>query len=167
MNVVEYRNKTKINKEYCLGFLVKEDNVLLAIKKRGYGVGKLNGIGGKLEPSERSEDAMIRETFEEISVKVTELENKGNIVFYNPNDAKSAGSVDLFLIHRWEGTPKESEEMKPKWFHRNAIPFHEMWSDDKYWLKRVLSGESIKAEFLLDDRKNEVIDYIIRTKRDI
>jgi len=44
----------------------KNSKVLLAMKKRGFGKGKLNGAGGKLKPGETIEDAMIRESVEEV-----------------------------------------------------------------------------------------------------
>ena len=49
-------------------FLLKENQILLGMKKRGFGAGKYNGIGGKLEPDETVEQAMVRETQEEIGV---------------------------------------------------------------------------------------------------
>ena len=47
----------------CL--LIKDGKILLAMKKRGFGVGKWNGCGGKLKDNERLEDAAIRELQEE------------------------------------------------------------------------------------------------------
>jgi len=35
----------------------------------------------------------------------------------------------------------ETEEMLPKWFDIEAIPFSEMWEDDPIWLPRLLNGE--------------------------
>ena len=46
--------------------ILKDNQILLAEKKRGFGVGKFNGIGGKVEKDETIEGAMIRETQEEI-----------------------------------------------------------------------------------------------------
>ena len=52
----------------CL--LIKDNKILLPIKKRGFGKGKNNGVGGKLEDGETELEAMIRETKEEIGVDV-------------------------------------------------------------------------------------------------
>ncbi|MEK7504190.1 MAG: hypothetical protein AAB550_01680 [Patescibacteria group bacterium] len=35
-------------KQATLCFLVKDNQILLAMKKRGFGVGKWNGVGGKV-----------------------------------------------------------------------------------------------------------------------
>ncbi|MDO8590857.1 MAG: NUDIX domain-containing protein, partial [bacterium] len=53
-----------------LCFLVRDDEVLLAMKKRGFGVGKFNGVGGKVTAGESVLEAMIREAKEEIRVKI-------------------------------------------------------------------------------------------------
>ena len=52
--------------ETTLLLLRKDNEILLAKKKRGFGEGKYNGVGGKLEDGETPEEAMIRETEEEI-----------------------------------------------------------------------------------------------------
>lgn len=51
---------TKV-KYYTNAFVVKDGKVLLGYKKRGFGVGKYNGFGGKVEPGELPRDAAIRE----------------------------------------------------------------------------------------------------------
>ncbi len=50
----------KKKKLYTLVFLVDDDRVLLGMKKRGFGAGKWNGFGGKVEPGETIEEAAIR-----------------------------------------------------------------------------------------------------------
>ncbi len=56
----------KLETTLCL--LKKDNQILLALKKRGFGEGKYNGIGGKIEENETPEFAMIRETEEEINI---------------------------------------------------------------------------------------------------
>ena len=55
-----------------LCFLQTETDLLLAMKKRGFGAGKLNGIGGKVQGDETPEQALVREAFEEIEVTLEE-----------------------------------------------------------------------------------------------
>ena len=61
--------------------------LLLAMKKRGFGVGKWNGVGGKID-SEKGDrnitDTAIRETEEEIGVKIKDLEKVAVLSFYFP-----------------------------------------------------------------------------------
>ena len=52
-------------------YIFKGNQVLMAMKKRGYGVGKLCGPGGKLQDGETPLQAAIRETEEEIGCYTT------------------------------------------------------------------------------------------------
>ena len=56
---------------YVVGFLFKEDKssvVLIRKDRPAWQAGKLNGVGGKIEPNESAIDAMVREFREETSV---------------------------------------------------------------------------------------------------
>lgn len=139
-------------KTLSLLFLRKNDSVLLAMKKRGFGEGKWNGVGGKVEPGETIEQAMIREAREEITVTPTKFEKVADIRF----DEYFKGEptlmhVHVFLATEWEGEPQESDEMKPQWYDLQAIPYDAMWSDDPYWLPLVLEGKKLSADFKLDE----------------
>ncbi len=60
---------------FCLGFLFARDlsTVLLIEKKRpAWQAGHLNGIGGKIEPTETALEAMVREFKEEAGIEVRE-----------------------------------------------------------------------------------------------
>ena len=46
------------------------NRILLAMKKRGFGAGKFNGVGGKVVNGESIEEATVREAREEISVLI-------------------------------------------------------------------------------------------------
>jgi len=125
--------------ETTLCLLKKDEQILLAMKKRGFGEGKFNGVGGKLEKNESPEQAMLRETEEEIKVIPTKYEKFGIIEFDEYYKGKKQKVVfHLYIVNEWEGTPSESEEMKPEWFNINDIPYDKMFPDDSYWLPLVL-----------------------------
>ncbi|MDO8590568.1 MAG: 8-oxo-dGTP diphosphatase [bacterium] len=67
-----------------LCFLIRGNEVLLAMKKRGFGVGKFNGVGGKVSSGEAVLEAMIREAEEEIGVKIDAPEAlpRAKLLFY-------------------------------------------------------------------------------------
>lgn len=141
--------------ETTLCLLKKENSILLAMKKRGFGAGKYNGVGGKIEKNETPEQAMIRETQEEISVTPIKYEKVGTMNFdeyYKGN--KENITFHLYLVYEWEGAPKESEEMNPKWFDISEIPYDQMLPDDKYWLPLILEGKKLKAYFEFDEEWN-------------
>lgn len=136
-------------KRATLLFLLKEDAILLAMKKRGSGAGKWNGVGGKVEPGETIEAATRRECEEEIGVVPGQLEKVAIIDFQIPSqDFHNVAHV--YITREWQGKPVETEEMMPRWFSLDAIPYDEMWSDDRDWLPKVLRGERFSARFLFD-----------------
>lgn len=49
-----------VNKVLTLAFVRRHGEILLGYKKRGFGVGKWNGFGGKVETGETIEDAAKR-----------------------------------------------------------------------------------------------------------
>ena len=61
--------------------VIKDGKILLAEKKRGFGQGLLNGVGGKVEPDETIEEAMIREAKEEIGIIPINYKKRGLLVF--------------------------------------------------------------------------------------
>jgi|SRR3989344_7493937 len=152
-----------------LCFLVKDNKILLAVKKRslsGFGVaiGKWNGVGGKVDVGETIEAAAVREMGEEIGVKTAEqnLEKVGNIKFYFKDKSEWNQHVHIFLVRDWEGEPKESEEMMPRWYSINEVPFDKMWADDKHWLPAVLAGKKVEGEFNFVNEGAQIDGFNIR-----
>ena len=82
----------KINTTLVL--ILKNDKILLGEKKRGFAKGTINGIGGKPDPGETIEQAMIRETQEEIGVTPLSYELIGKINF---NVWYKGEHVNMFL----------------------------------------------------------------------
>jgi 8-oxo-dGTP pyrophosphatase MutT (NUDIX family) len=145
-------------RQATLCFLIKGDEVLLAMKKRGFGEGRWNGTGGKPHDGEDINSTAIRETEEEIGVKPKNLTEVAKLDFYFPHNADWNQQVVVYLAQEWDGEPKETEEMLPKWYPKNQLPFDSMWPDDPHWLPPVLAGKKIKAEFLFGEG-DKVLDY--------
>jgi len=130
--------------------------LLLGLKKKGFGRGKWNGFGGKFEPFKGDSsvlDTAIRETEEEAKIKARDLEKVAVFNFYYLNNNNWNQQVHIFLCNNWFGHPKESDEMKPAWFEEEKIPFDKMWADDKFWLPEILKGKKLKGEFTFRDKK--------------
>ena len=144
-----------IKKVLTLAYLLTEDSICLAEKKRGLGAGNWNGLGGKVEEGETIEEATVREVAEESGAKVQETDlKKVSIIEFFFADSLHL-EVHAFFIRTWEGTPHETDEMKPAWFPLNKIPFELMWADDPYWLPRALDGEKLRGKvWFKDDGKS-------------
>lgn len=139
-------------KNYTLLFLIRDNQILLAMKKRGLGADRFNGVGGKIELNETIEQAMIRECQEEIEVtpinywKVAEHDfrlDKGN-------DQWQRMYTHVYFCDQWQGDPIETEEMAPQWFDRGEVPYDTMWQDDAHWLPQVLEGQKLLGNFTFD-----------------
>jgi len=142
-------------------FVVDGPQVLLMRKKRGHGAGRINAPGGKLEPGETPLECAIRETREETGVTPLEPSLRGVFRFVDLVQPQWLGYV--FVAGRHEGTAIETEEGSPIWTPVDALPFAEMWEDDRLWLPRLLAGESLEGEFLFDDGR--LLAHRLRTTR--
>lgn len=134
-------------------FLIKNNQILLAMKKRGFGANRWNGYGGKAGEGESVLDAAVREIKEEsgIDVKNEALRKVSEIDFVFPQKPEWDQNTHVFFVNEWEGEPKETEEMRPQWFDLGTIPYSEMWPEDKLWLPRAILGEKIKGKIYFKD----------------
>lgn len=155
------------NKIFTNCFLVRRDvggqvaEVCLAMKKRGWGEGLWNGSGGKPNEGETVVDAAKREVGEELGVRLVEISKRAEIVWYLREEDKTV-FCHVYFGERWEGEPAESEEMRPKWFQINEVPYDQMWKSDREWLAEVLKGKKIKAKYTYAKDGGEVEERELR-----
>lgn len=148
--------------ETTLLLLIKNDYIMLAKKKRGFGEGKYNGVGGKIKDGETPEKAMIRETREEVDVVPINHEKVGVIDFIEYiNEERVNLRFHLYIASEWAGELKETEEMEPHWFSIDNIPYDQMWEDDKQWMPHALSGNKFDAYFEFAKDGNIINNKII------
>ncbi len=127
--------------------LVRKDGaVLLGMKKRGFGAGRWNGFGGKVESGETIEEGARRELREESGLTARDMEQVGLVTFTFAEDPV-AMEVHVFRVDAWDGEAGETEEMRPRWFAEDAIPFGEMWPDDRFWFPLFFAGKKFTGEF--------------------
>lgn len=143
-----------------LCFLVRDSQICLGFKKRGFGVDRWNGFGGKVLEDESVEAATIREAKEEAGVSIDGLKKVAELNFFFPHRPDWDQVVHAYFAHDWQGEPAEGEEMRPQWFPQESLPFDQMWPDDRHWLPRVLGGEKLKAEFRFGEN-DQLLDFKI------
>lgn len=155
--------KEKKLPDVTLLFLIKKSqeeitDICLAMKKRGFGVGRWNGVGGKVKENEETiEEATKRETMEEIGVNIStnDLKKVAELSFYFPHNSEWNQLVHVYFSENWDGEPRESEEMKPEWFSAKDIPYKDMWEADIDWLKKVIKGNLVIGEIKFGE--NDVV----------
>lgn len=135
--------------EATLCFPVRGDEVLLAEKQKKIGAGLLNGFGGKIEAGDSSiNDANIRETEEEISIRVRDAEKVGEITFHNPSDDDELKKmiVHVFTTTEWDGEPKETDEMKRvAWYRIADLDYARFLPGDRLFVPKILDGRCVKG----------------------
>lgn len=121
--------------------------VLLGLKKTGFGAGRWVGLGGHVEEGEKPDVAAAREVAEESSLTVSAdaLEHMASIEFRFPARPSWDQTVEVYLTDSFSGEPAESDEIAPRWYREDALPLDQMWDDARYWLPRVLAGEHVSA----------------------
>ena len=148
---------TTQKKILTLCLIEQEGNRLLGMKKRGFGAGRWNGFGGKVEPNESIEEATIRETQEEAGVTPLQLRKLGIIEFYFL-ETKDLLEVHIFKSTLYEGEVGESEEMRPKWFTYDEVPFADMWKDDIFWFPYFRENQSFRGRFSFNT-DDEIVEH--------
>jgi 8-oxo-dGTP diphosphatase len=126
-------------------FVIKQGQILLIRKKRGLGAGKVNGPGGHIEAGETPMACAIRETQEELMIDPVNVKARGELFFHAEDMPRIHGYI--FTATDYVGTPTETPEAIPLWFPVDAIPFDEMWDDDRLWLPAVIQGNTIQGRF--------------------
>ena len=143
-------NRPENRKVLTLCFVTDGGRVLLGMKKRGFGAGRWNGFGGKLEAGETVEAAARRELSEEAGIEADALSPAGVLVF----EYRHTGAileVRVFRVAGYRGEPTETEEMRPAWFSFDDFPYDQAWPDDRHWMPHFLAGKSVSGRFIFSD----------------
>jgi 8-oxo-dGTP diphosphatase len=140
-----------------LMFVLGDGQALLIRKKRGLGAGKINAPGGKIDPGETPLQAAVRETQEEVGVTPLHPEERGELSFQFVDGLRL--HVRVFVARAWTGEPRESDEAIPIWTRLDALPYDEMWADDRVWVPELLAGRRFALRALFDD--DAMLDHAI------
>jgi 8-oxo-dGTP diphosphatase len=119
--------------------------LLLGLKKTGFGAGKWVGLGGHIEDGEKPEAAAVREVLEEsgLVVPADSLQHMASIEFLFPARPAWDQTAQVYVTWAFEGEPADSDEVSPRWFGEDELPLALMWDDAKYWLPAVLAGQHV------------------------
>uniref|UniRef100_A0A2K5ELW0 Oxidized purine nucleoside triphosphate hydrolase n=1 Tax=Aotus nancymaae TaxID=37293 RepID=A0A2K5ELW0_AOTNA len=138
---------------YTLVLVLQPQRVLLGMKKRGFGAGHWNGFGGKVQEGETIEEGAKRELQEESGLTVD--------VLHKFVGEPALMDVHVFCTDSVQGTPVESNKMRPHWFQLDQIPFKDMWPDDNYWFPLLLQKKKFHGYFKFQGQ-DTILDYMLR-----
>lgn len=144
-----------------LCFIVHDDQIMLILKKRGFGEGKYNGPGGKIARNESFIDGAIRETKEETGLTPINPVKHAILDFYFGPSDEPKWKVHVYRANQFEGNLIETEEAKGFWVSLENIPYDKMWEDDKYWLPMIIDGKSLKGSFWFSEDMEKLLTYQI------
>ncbi|CAH8514635.1 unnamed protein product [Schistosoma haematobium] len=141
--------------------------LLLGLKQSGFGQGRWNGFGGKVELSDANpKAAALRELNEESGLTLDEssVDEVGRL-WFTFAETLECMEVHVFICRTWTPTfnghtvkwPCYTEEMHPAWFplimnkdntiNTSSLPWEHMWPDDLLWVPDILQGNLILAWF--------------------
>ncbi|MEM9561258.1 MAG: 8-oxo-dGTP diphosphatase [Actinomycetota bacterium] len=117
-------------------------------------LGKVNGLGGKVEPDESVVAGLRREIREEAEVELTDVQLRGTITWTNFGPRREEWLGFVFLATAWTGTPPPAnEEGTLEWVGRTdllaacdpsdvdagrRLP---LWAGDRHFIPLVFDDE--------------------------
>ena len=144
------------NIKTTLLFLKKDNKVLMIKHKRGWGKGKFNLPGGKVEENETCLDNAIRETYDETGINVKNTSLLGILYFDGIKEQTIENHVFVAEYDSGE-LSDEHEEVAPLWMDIDKIPYDNMWDDDRYWYLYLFTNKEFCLHMNFDEN-GKVLD---------
>ena len=95
------------------GVLVADGRTLIAQRQRDqHGSGLWEFPGGKYEAGESASDALIREMYEELGIKIADLSLFSRVEHDYP---ERAVEIEFYRVGSWRGRPVGREGQRIKW----------------------------------------------------
>ena len=104
-------------------------------KKNDLNHDKWVGVGGKFEDGESPEECVLRETWEETGLTLTEYQYRGIVTFVS--DQWETEYMHVFTATGWTGELIECNEGLLEWIHKDALMALPLWAGDKLFLDLI------------------------------
>lgn len=141
-------------------YIRQNGRVLLQLKADGrFGGGWWNAPGGKIAGGESPLEAARREVHEETGLEVGELREHGILTFLFGDSLDPSFSVHIFSTGSFAGELRPSDEGRLEWFAEDALPYHQMWPDDRVWLPHLMAGRRFRGAFRLSADHQTLLEH--------
>ena len=97
------------------------------------------GVGGKFEDKESPEDCILRETFEETGLRLTDYRYRGLVTFVS--DLYPTEYMHLFTATGFEGELKQCDEGELEWLPWDMLTKIPHWEGDEIFLRLLKQNE--------------------------
>nr|XP_021524479.1 7,8-dihydro-8-oxoguanine triphosphatase [Aotus nancymaae] len=141
---------------YTLVLVLQPQRVLLGMKKRGFGAGRWNGFGGKVQEGETIEEGAKRDR-----ISPTLATHLISTVAGASVTGSVLGAAAGEEAHWIASSSPLGTEMRPHWFQLDQIPFKDMWPDDSYWFPFLLQKKKFHGYFKFQGQ-DTILDYTLR-----
>ncbi len=126
--------------ETVLVYIQKNQQYLLIHKqKKDMNQGKYLGIGGKIEPNESIEQALLRETYEETGLTLLAYKHRANIFFHSGDYTEK---MYLYTSNSFKGSIQASDEGNLVWVPIEQIKNLPMWAGDYLFLDKLQTSDA-------------------------
>lgn len=127
-------------------------------KKNDVNHDKWIGLGGKFEQDESPDECLLREVYEESSLRLTSWRARGIITFVNTEAPTEY--MHLFTADAFEGEPGTCSEGVLEWVSKNSLDELTLWEGDRiflrllredapfFLLKLCYEGDALRSAFL-------------------
>lgn len=138
-----------------LCYIEKDEQYLMLHRvKKAHDVneGKWIGVGGKFEDDETPEECLLRETYEETGLTLTNFRLRGIITFISEGWASER--MYLFTADGFDGEVKPCDEGELRWVNKKDVFDLRLWEGDKVFLKLLLEAApffSLKLSYRGDE----------------
>jgi len=154
---------------FSVAYVVSRKGVWLGLKKKRLinrqreqlGIGLYNGFGGLKKLGETIKSCARREAEKESGFQILEMKKCGVALVLHNYDADEI-ELHFYLVTKYQGKARETDEMIPEFFSNNNIPYDKMWPTDYYILPKFLSGQNCIALFIIDKEKNLIKPPLIK-----
>lgn len=101
----------------------------------------------KSRDGESNEEGAMRELAEESSIVLKKGDLRyGGYIYFTVKEPATIMHIHIYDTWVDRGIePVESDEMLPKWFPVNCLPYDKMWADDIHWMPTLLKSKKFTA----------------------